>query len=105
MLRFCILALHFVVSIEHVFSHVVLDEIKEATSNLQLDEHKKRDIASALHMHFKDWLYELRLGLCSFREYKAAVLPSGRIKLMGHFTFSVPLDSDYSLLYHTKQDE
>lgn len=38
-------------------SNAVLNEIKEAIKNLELDVRKKRDIASALHMHFKDWLY------------------------------------------------
>ncbi|KAK8926020.1 hypothetical protein KSP39_PZI017993 [Platanthera zijinensis] len=38
-------------------SNVVLNEIQEAIKNLQLDVRKKRDIASALHIHFKDWLY------------------------------------------------
>lgn len=38
-------------------AHSVLNEIQEALRNLQLDENKKRDFVSALHMHFKDWLY------------------------------------------------
>ncbi|KAH0462238.1 hypothetical protein IEQ34_009813 [Dendrobium chrysotoxum] len=38
-------------------THTVLNEIQETIRSAQLDEIKKRDIASALHTHFKDWLY------------------------------------------------
>ncbi|XP_078432334.1 uncharacterized protein LOC144703911 [Wolffia australiana] len=34
-----------------------LEDIQQALKNAQLEEHRKRELASALHLHFKDWLY------------------------------------------------
>ncbi|XP_077215073.1 uncharacterized protein LOC143849774 [Tasmannia lanceolata] len=38
-------------------NHLVLNDIKEALRDLQLEENRKRELASALHVYFKDWLY------------------------------------------------
>jgi len=35
----------------------VLSEIQQVIRNAQLEENKKRELACALHVHFKDWLY------------------------------------------------
>ncbi|XP_058071190.1 uncharacterized protein LOC131220242 isoform X2 [Magnolia sinica] len=35
----------------------VLNDIKQALRDVQLEENRKRELASALHVHFKDWLY------------------------------------------------
>ncbi|PKA51332.1 hypothetical protein AXF42_Ash002695 [Apostasia shenzhenica] len=43
--------------IAQIKTHSVLSEIQEALKKVQLDANKKRDIACALHIHFKDWLY------------------------------------------------
>ncbi|XP_073002058.1 uncharacterized protein [Typha latifolia] len=37
--------------------HYILDEIQQTTRELQLDENRKRDLACALHVQFRDWLY------------------------------------------------
>ena len=34
-----------------------LHDIQQALKDAQLEEHRKRELASALHIHFKDWLY------------------------------------------------
>ncbi|KAM0942925.1 putative TBCC domain-containing protein [Dioscorea sansibarensis] len=34
-----------------------LSDIKQALRDLKLDESKKQDLASILHVHFRDWLY------------------------------------------------
>ncbi|KAK9125460.1 hypothetical protein Scep_014306 [Stephania cephalantha] len=38
-------------------NHQSLGEIKQALRDLQLEENRKREISSALHVYFKDWLY------------------------------------------------
>ncbi|XP_077211158.1 uncharacterized protein LOC143846572 [Tasmannia lanceolata] len=38
-------------------NHLVLNDIKQALRNLELEESRKRELASALHVYFKDWLY------------------------------------------------
>ncbi|XP_077211239.1 uncharacterized protein LOC143846632 isoform X1 [Tasmannia lanceolata] len=37
--------------------HLALNESKEALKDLQLEENRKRELASALHVYFKEWLY------------------------------------------------
>ncbi|MQL87422.1 hypothetical protein Taro_019963 [Colocasia esculenta] len=37
--------------------HLVLDDIQRAIRDAHLEENRKRELASALHVHFKDWLY------------------------------------------------
>nr|CAD1831338.1 unnamed protein product [Ananas comosus var. bracteatus] len=37
--------------------HAILDDIQQTIRELQLDENRKRDLACALHVHFRDWLY------------------------------------------------
>ncbi|XP_010913921.1 uncharacterized protein [Elaeis guineensis] len=37
--------------------HSVLSDIQQALRDVQLDANRKRDLAMALHVHFKDWLY------------------------------------------------
>ncbi|XXG64086.1 hypothetical protein AAC387_Pa05g2134 [Persea americana] len=39
------------------FLNLVSKEIKQALRDAPLDENQKREIVSALHVHFKDWLY------------------------------------------------
>ena len=39
------------------FQHSVLSDIQQALRDVQLDANRKRDLAMALHVHFKDWLY------------------------------------------------
>ncbi|XXG64085.1 hypothetical protein AAC387_Pa05g2134 [Persea americana] len=38
-------------------NNLVSKEIKQALRDAPLDENQKREIVSALHVHFKDWLY------------------------------------------------
>ncbi|PIA48544.1 hypothetical protein AQUCO_01400853v1 [Aquilegia coerulea] len=38
-------------------NHQSLGEIKQALRDLPLDENKKRELSSALHVYFKEWLY------------------------------------------------
>ncbi|KAH7689457.1 TBCC domain-containing protein 1 [Dioscorea alata] len=35
----------------------VLSDVQQALRDLEVEENKKRELACALHMHFKDWLY------------------------------------------------
>ncbi|CAA6672317.1 unnamed protein product [Spirodela intermedia] len=37
--------------------HLASHDILQAMRNAQLEEKRKRELASALHIHFKDWLY------------------------------------------------
>ncbi|KAF5200789.1 Tbcc domain-containing protein [Thalictrum thalictroides] len=37
--------------------HQTLVDVKQALRDLQLEESRKRELSSALHSHFKDWLY------------------------------------------------
>ncbi|KAJ8500229.1 hypothetical protein OPV22_010781 [Ensete ventricosum] len=37
--------------------HSNLADVQEAIRDVQLDENRKRELASALHVHFRDWLY------------------------------------------------
>lgn len=37
--------------------HLVLGDIQQAIRNVALEEKKKQELACALHVHFKDWLY------------------------------------------------
>lgn len=37
--------------------HSTLVEIQQALRDVQIDDSRKRDLLSALHAHFKDWLY------------------------------------------------
>lgn len=39
------------------FQHKNLGEIKQILKETQLEESRKRDLSSALHACFKDWLY------------------------------------------------
>ncbi|XP_031489030.1 uncharacterized protein LOC116256722 [Nymphaea colorata] len=36
---------------------LVLDDIKQSLRNAQLEDSRKRELANALHVYFKDWLY------------------------------------------------
>eukprot|EP00262_Sarcandra_glabra_P013345 TRINITY_DN3673_c1_g1_i1.p1 TRINITY_DN3673_c1_g1~~TRINITY_DN3673_c1_g1_i1.p1 ORF type:complete len:579 (+),score=78.99 TRINITY_DN3673_c1_g1_i1:157-1893(+) len=38
-------------------NHQVLHDIKQALRDVQVEENRKRELTSALHVHFKDWLY------------------------------------------------
>ncbi|XP_042485458.1 TBCC domain-containing protein 1-like [Macadamia integrifolia] len=38
-------------------NHQNLGDIKQALRDLQLEENRKRELSSALHIYFKDWLY------------------------------------------------
>ncbi|ONK81839.1 uncharacterized protein A4U43_C01F33400 [Asparagus officinalis] len=38
-------------------THSVLCDIQQVIRNAQLEENKKQEVSSALHVHFKDWLY------------------------------------------------
>ncbi|KAF6158727.1 hypothetical protein GIB67_040241 [Kingdonia uniflora] len=38
-------------------NHESLVEIKQALRDVQLEENRKRELSSALHVYFKDWLY------------------------------------------------
>uniref|UniRef100_A0A0E0BGM0 TBCC domain-containing protein 1 n=1 Tax=Oryza glumipatula TaxID=40148 RepID=A0A0E0BGM0_9ORYZ len=40
-----------------IYSHSALEDIQKTIRELQLDENRKRDLATALHAQFKDWLY------------------------------------------------
>lgn len=37
--------------------HLFLSDIQQATKDMQIDENRTRELACALHLHFKDWLY------------------------------------------------
>ena len=40
-----------------MFQHKNLAEIKQILRETQLEESRKRELSSALHVQFKDWLY------------------------------------------------
>jgi TBCC domain-containing protein 1 len=39
------------------FQHVSLEDIQKNIRELELDDTRKKELASALHAQFKDWLY------------------------------------------------
>lgn len=40
-----------------LFQHLVLNGVKQELRDVQLEENRKRELACALHVHFRDWLY------------------------------------------------
>jgi hypothetical protein len=39
------------------YQRSALEDIQKMIRELQLDENRKRELATALHVQFKDWLY------------------------------------------------
>lgn len=46
-----------------------LGEIKQLLKEAPLEENRKRELSSALHVYFKDWLYgnDLLICFCSYK--------------------------------------
>lgn len=45
-------------------------DIQQAIRNVHLDENRERELTSALHVHFKDWLY----GIARFPTIQSSIV-------------------------------
>ncbi|KAG1326763.1 putative TBCC domain-containing protein 1 [Cocos nucifera] len=65
--------------------HSVLSDIQQALRDVQLDANRKRDLAMALHVHFKDWLYG-EVGILEFRMHSATVNTTFPVNTIVHYS-------------------
>uniref|UniRef100_A0A453NMJ4 Uncharacterized protein n=1 Tax=Aegilops tauschii subsp. strangulata TaxID=200361 RepID=A0A453NMJ4_AEGTS len=56
-LLFSIPKSHMFLNMPYHLQQAVLEDSKKTIRELQLDENRKKELASALHSQFKDWLY------------------------------------------------
>lgn len=85
-----------------LFQHLVVNDIKQELRDVQLEENRKRELACALHVHFRDWLYgrDYLFSFCVFIDCSYYLLHKQSITIELVYVLTV-----YKAEYYLKTDK